>query len=204
LPDKAIEAADAIEAARYRSVVLCSIAAARAADGDAETAHRLVERAMADVGDIKFPYARAFAMSRIALAYSDIGKVDGAGSFRRAVTAAQAITDGQLRAHVLWTLASERRRAGDNDGATETEALAEIASDEIRSALSRVWMYSEIAVGHLEIGERDAAWVAFRRALFTSEGIDNAWARARALSKVAGTLIEFTGPEGVSRTPTEP
>ena len=198
--DQALAAADAIEAARYRTIVLCSIAAARAEAGDTDAARALVSRAQVEVADITFPYARAFAMSRIALAHADIGKVDGADSFRRAVAAAQEIGDGQLRAHVLWTLAAERRRAGDGDGATETEALAEIASDDIKSALSRVWMYSEIAVGHLEIGEREAAWAAFRRALFTSEGIDNAWARARALSKVAGTLIEFSGPDGVART----
>ena len=85
-----------------------------------------------------------------------------------------------------------RRRAGDATGATETEALAEAASEEIKSALSRVWLFSDVARNHLDIGEHDSAWSAFRRALYTSEGIDNAWARARALSKVAGILIQLT------------
>lgn len=194
---KALEAAAGIEAARYRAVVLCSIAASRARGGDPAGARGLIERATADVAVIEFPYARSFAMSRVALALSDIGRVEGAGAFRQAVTAAQEIKDKQLQAHVLWTLAAERRRAGDTAGATETEGLAEIASEEIKSALSRVWMYSEIAESHLESGERNEAWSAFRRALFTSEGIENPWARARALSKVAATLIGFTGPDGL-------
>jgi len=191
-PRHALETAEGIGAARYQAVVLCAIASVHAGAGQAGQAHALARRAEAVARSIEFPYARAFALSRVALVLAEVGRLDGVGPFREAVSAAQGISDVQLRAQILWALAAERRRAGDAGGATETEALAEAASDEIKSALTRVWLFSDIARGHLDLGERDAAWAAFRRALYTSEGIDNAWARARALSKVGGTLIQFT------------
>ncbi len=191
-PQRALETAEGISASRYLAVVLCAIASVHAGSGAGAAARDLVRRAEALTQSIEFPYARAFALSRIALVLTEIGRLGGAADFQEAATTAQSISDVQLRAQVLWSLAAERRRAGDATGATETEALAEAASEEIKSALSRVWLFSDVARNHLDIGEHDSAWSAFRRALYTSEGIDNAWARARALSKVAGILIQLT------------
>ncbi len=189
---RALETAEGIGAARYQAVVLCAIASVHLGAGEGAAARNLVRRAEAMTQSIEFPYARAFALSRIALTLAEMGRREGTAFFQEAATIAQTISDVQLRAQVLWSLAAERRRAGDAGGATETEALAEAASEDIKSALTRVWLFSDVARSHLDIGERDSAWLAFRRALYTSEGIDNAWARARALSKVAGTLIQFT------------
>ena len=189
--DGALATAQDIEAARYRAVVLCSIAAAYVRAGNGIAAEREVSQAEAAIEEIEFPYARAFALSRVALALSDIGRINGAEVFDRAEERAAEISDIQLRSQVLWTVAAERRRNGDGSGATRTQTLAEDASREIKSSLSRVWMFSDIAVNHLALGERDAAWKALNRALDSAENIHNAWGRARALSKIAATLSEF-------------
>ncbi len=127
------------------------------------------------------------------------GRVNGVASFDRAVTAATDISDTQLKAQILWTLVADRRRAGDTAGAVATQDLAETASVAIKSALSRVWMYGDLARDHLDAGERTEAFDAFKRSLHIAEAIENAWARARALSRVADTLIEITGADGTAR-----
>ena len=196
--EAAQKTATGIVAARYRSIVLCSIAAAEAEAGNVASAVGLVDDAQAAIETIKFPYARAFALSRVALALSDIGRVNGVASFDRAVTAATDISDTQLKAQILWTLVADRRRAGDTAGAVATQDLAETASVAIKSALSRVWMYGDLARDHLDAGERTEAFDAFKRSLHIAEAIENAWARARALSRVADTLIEITGADGTA------
>ena len=104
------------------------------------------------------------------------------------------ISDDPLRAHTLWAISAERRRAGDEAGARGTEALARQATKEIKSALSRVWMFGDLALGHLAAGEKDAAWKAFAEGLSLAREIHNAWARARVLGKLATTLAELTRP----------
>ncbi len=188
---QALATAEGIEAVRYRSVVLARIAVAQAEAGDRAAALATVDTARRAARSIKFPYARSYAISRIALALAEIGALGAKGpngEFDRAVTTAGDIEDNRLRAHVLWSIAAERRRAGDMAGAGRTESKARKATAEVKSALSRVWMFGEIAASHAAAQEADFAWAAFARGLEEASHIENAWGRARALTKMAATL----------------
>lgn len=88
--------------------------------------------------------------------------------YDKAVRAADKIADDQLRAHILWTVPSERASAGDAAGASRTEALAHAANEQIKSPLSQVWMYGDIASNHLAAGDQEASRGAFCNALFVA------------------------------------
>ena len=188
--------ADTIEAARYRAVVLSRIAVAQATavavGGDGiEDARRTIDEALAITKKIRFPYARSFAGSHIAMALMEIGRMAGGGAFEQAVEAARKIKDDPLRAQTLWTIAAEMRISGDEAGAEGAETLAREATEDIKSRISRVWMFGDFALNRAAFGEMDAAWDAFHAGLKVAEGINNAWGRARVLGKLASTLTEL-------------
>ena len=64
----------------------------------------------------------------------------------------------------------------------------------MKSQLSRVWVFSDIAIQHHRNAETEAAWHAFGQGMTQAAEIGNAWGRARALSRIAITLIELTEP----------
>jgi hypothetical protein len=99
-----------------------------------------------------------------------------------------------MRAHVLWTIWAERNRLGDAAGAQRTKDLAREASTAIKSSLSRVWMFGDISSCYVAAGEPNHARTAFLNALEVAQGVDNAWVRARALSKLASTLADLDRP----------
>lgn len=196
--DEALSIAAAIEAERYRAVMLSKIAVAQAGSGDRAAAQNTMDKAFVATGEIKLPFARDYAFSRIALAMIEIGDNEYAAAAQKAGN----IDDAKLRATVLWTIAGKQRRAGFEEGAALTEKPADEATAAIKSSLSRVWMFCDIAAGRFADGERESARTAFGRALAEAKDIKNAWGRARALSKVASTLIELS-VDNVEKQPFE-
>ena len=195
----ALATADTIEGVRYRAVVLGRIALVQAEGGDLAAAEITLAMALAAIEKIKLPYARSYAISRVSVSMAGIGRgaageAKAAAIFQKAVETAWDIDDNRLRAHTLWTIAAEQVRAGDAAGAIRTQGLADQATGEIKSTLSRVWMFSEIATGHAAEDEQEAAWAAFGNGLVAARAIDNPWGRARAFGKLASTLIELVNP----------
>ena len=191
---EALITADSIEAVRYRALVLARIASYQAGSGELESARAALDKALLAAKEIKFPFAKAYAYSRIALALNDVGisASNDADLLGRALEATTLIKDDRLRAHILWTIADERRRAQDAPGTALALKRAQSATDDIKSPFSRVWMLCDIAVdraGHQEI---DAAWTLFGDAMIEAKSITHPWGRARALSKVAGTMTVLT------------
>jgi hypothetical protein len=185
---RALETAYGIKAVRYRSVVLTRIAEAQMETGDKAGARKTVNLAIAAAAGIKLPFARSFAMSRIARTLAGLGGDD----FEAAVKAARKIKDNRLRAHTLWIITAERLHAGKREGAAATAALAESATAKIKSTLNRMWMFSELALEQAASPEPEAASADFKRALKIAETIQNAWARTRALGQLAAVLVELT------------
>lgn len=196
--DEALAIAAAIEAERYRAVMLIRIAVAQAEAGDEAAARNTMDKALVATEEIKLPFARDYAFSRMALALIAIGGNEYAAAAQKAGN----IDDAKLRATVLWTIAGKQRRAGFGEGAALTEKSADEATKAIKSSLSRVWMFSDIAAGRAEAGEGASARSAFDRAIAEAKDIKNAWGRARALAKVASTLIELPG-DNVEKPPSE-
>lgn len=192
--EEALAITEDIGADRYRAAVLSHIGITQVKAGDGDGARATISMASRAAETIKFPYARAYALSRIAIALIEIAKAIDPRVFEEAMEPARLITDNQLRAHVLWTIWAERNRLGDEAGARRTEVLAREASAAIKSPLSRVWMFGDISSSYIVAGEPDHAWTAFLNALDVAEGVDNAWARARTLSKLASTLADLERP----------
>ena len=171
----------------------------QAEKGDLEAAEVTLEMALAAIEKIRLPYARSYAVSNVSVSMAGIGKLPGVevmaeAIFRKATATAGNIDDNRLRAHTLWTIAAEQVRAGNEAGAAATRKLAETATGEIKSTLSRVWMFSEIATAHTHEGEDEAAWEAFDHGHRVAQSINNPWGRARAFGKLAATLIELVDP----------
>ena len=191
-PHRALKTADAIEASRYKAIVLSRIGQAQARGGDTAAALETLDRAIESAEGIKLPFAKDFAFGQIATAYAHVAMFSGRETFGQAVATANRLGDTQLRARILWAVAAEQVRAGDRDGAMVTRESARETTAAIKSPLSRVWMYGEIAIHHATEKEELAAWNAFADGLKEAAGIDNAWARSRAFSRMAVTLIELT------------
>lgn len=208
----ALATAEGIENVRYRAVLLGRIALAQARAGRKYDADTTLELAFAAIDHIDRPYARSFAVSRIALALTQVhgssaGNSEGdlsafKAAAKRAVDAAEMIDDRRLHAHTLWLIAARQRVAGD-EGWKDTEDRAQAATAEITGDLSRVWMFADIAEGHAIAGESEAAWRSFERGIDIARHIDNAWSRSRTLAKLAATLISLVDP-GRGRQPNIP
>lgn len=198
--DKALSAATEIPAERYRAVALSDVAGILAHGGQTGRANDAIDQARALTGDIKLPYARSFAASRIAMALIDLATASG-GAFDEAITAAGAIEDDTLRAYTLWAVVTEQRRAGEHEAAQRTAVLAREAVEAIKSRLSQVWLYADLASSFAEAWEKEPAWSAFKDGLDIAHGVTNAWGRARALAKLANALSAMTEPEARSGQP---
>lgn len=198
----ALATASSIENVRYRAIVLGRIALAQSKSGQIEDADTTLDIAMAAIDRIDRPYARSFAISRVALAMTQVHAGDGIDSAsakgfsiaaKRAVDAASLIDDRRLKAHTLW-LISARQRALKDPNWEATTALAEAATKEVTGALSQVWMFAGLAEGHALAGESEAGWRAFEHGVEIARTIENTWSRARTLAKLAGTLIRLVDP----------
>ena len=199
--DAALKTAEEIPQPRYRAVVLADIAAAQARAGHADTARQTVARAAEAAKTIRMPFARSFAQGRIAAALTEAADVDH--DFGGAVEATSAIKDDRIRAQALWAIATSQRGIGDAESADRTRAKAEDAGNAIKSPLSRVWLYADLAVRYASAGNPEAAQDRFDAAIAIAREIGNAWARTRALSRLAIALIEITDPDLVMPAPAE-
>ncbi len=205
----ALATADTIEAVRFRTVVLGRVALAQAQNGDGDSAEATLQVALAAVDHIKVPFARSYAISRIALTMIRLIKPNTAAmpagsspeqdlqplSYQKAVETAARIDDNRLRAQTLWAIAATQRRAGDIDGANDTKTKAETATSEIISKLSRVWMFGEMAENYARRQAKELAWTTFERGIKAARIIDNPWGRSRAMARMASTLIELVDPK---------
>ena len=200
--ETAMDLAYGIEAERYRVLVLGAVAVARARGGDWDAADRVIDEAFADAEAIALPFARSYAISRLVLALSDMARIKDqppavlTKRFARARDAAEGIKDARLHAQVLFEIASQQRRAGlpgDESAISERRAIS-VAGD-IPSAVSRVWIHGDVATLHARAGEDALARLAFDRAMAEARRIEDPWARARAMAKMAQTLLDLAVPD---------
>lgn len=188
--DEALVTADSIEAVRYRALVLARIASYQGGAGNLDRAKETLDKAIVAAKKIRFPFARAYAFSRIALALNDVSISAGNHEdlFSQALNTAHLIKDDRLKAHIFWTITDERIGAGDTDSAAKAQAMADTTTADIKSPLSRVWMLCDIAEERARNSNMDGAWSVFADALDEAKTITHPWGRARALGKVAGTM----------------
>lgn len=207
----ALATASSIESVRYRAVALGRIALAQAEAGRPDDADTTLKTALAAVDRIDRPYAQSFAISKIAIALTqihdasnsaEVDKVGRLSAVRKAIEIAERINDRKLKAHTLWLITAQQRVIGDETW-SETEAKANRATGEVIGALSKVWMFAEMSEGHAISGNADAAWQAFDRGIEIAKTIENAWSRSRTMAKLAATLIRLVDP-GRGQEPSAP
>ncbi|MBL4693319.1 MAG: peptidoglycan-binding protein [Magnetovibrio sp.] len=188
--DQAIITAQNIEAMRYRALVLARIASYQAGAGDLVNSRTTMDQALAAAEIIKFPFAKAYAYSRIALALNDvsISADNDQMLLYEALKIANLIKDERLKAHIFWAITDTRTLADDAKGTKVAKHAATSATQNIKSPFSRVWMLCDIAEERAKNGNIDAAWLLFDDAFEETKSISNPWGRARALSKVAGAM----------------
>ena len=188
----------------HRAGVLGPVAAAQRRAGNRAAAERTLAAALAATDEIPYPFAKSYALSRIALALDDIAGDEKSGIarrdyFARAASVAEQIGDDSLRALSLWTVAATASRAGGDGLVRVLEARADRATQDIKSRLDRAWMLGDIAMARARLGEAPAAKAAFRRGLDTAAEIENAWGRARAFARLALVLMQIDDQPGSQR-----
>ena len=188
--------ANTIAEDHHRAGVLGPVAAAQRRAGNRRAAEATLAAAFAASDRITYPFAKAYALSRIALALAEIAAEEKSttarlAAFAGAAALAEQIGDDSLRAQILWTIAAAVARDGNADQAETIEARAERATREIKSRLDQSWMLGEIALTRARRGEADAARAIFRRGLDIAGGIENAWGRARAFARLTAVLMQI-------------
>ena len=152
--DAALKTAEQINSPRYKSVTLGRIAISQAKEGAHVIATETITAALKAAEGIKTPFARSYAVGQLALALVEIGTETGNGALAQAVTTAKNIENERLKAYALWMAAAAQERRGPAEDAKETRKLAIAATKNIKSALSRVWMFGDIASESAERGAR--------------------------------------------------
>ncbi len=191
--DAALATARAIGTARFRTVVLASIARGRAQSGRRMEAFKILESAYADKGSIRFPFARDYATSQIALAYATIGSTGNppdAAMFVRASRAAEEIKDERLRAETTWLITFSRYDSGAN-GLEKSRQTAVQNTENIKSVPTQAWLLAELSENRASAGQADWARALFDQSLEKSSTVTNPWGRARALTRLAQSLIHL-------------
>lgn len=192
----ALALASTIGETHHRAGALGPVAAAQARAGNRRAAEATLADAFAAADRIAYPFAKAYALSRIALAMTGIAaaeKNQGArqAAFAAAAAVAEQIGDDALRAQTLWTLASAVGGGANADQARAIEAQADRATREIKSRLDQTWMLGEIAIARARLGETEAARAIFRRGLDIAGSIENARGRARAFARLTAVLMQI-------------
>jgi hypothetical protein len=182
---EALTTAASINDARYRVVALEQVALAQANAGATEAARATLAEAGRTNQYIDYEYARAYGFSRIAGTQAKIGAIADA------LATVKKIDDAGLRARALWAVSTSQARAGDSAAALETEALARTATDDVEDTLEHAWLLSDAALERFQAGHRRDAQAIFADALAYTQTLTTPWLRARALSRLATTLVEL-------------
>jgi peptidoglycan hydrolase-like protein with peptidoglycan-binding domain len=187
--------AGTIGEAHHRAGALGAVALAQSRAGDRKAAAVTLAIALADIDRITYPFAKSYALNRLALAHGEIADAEEKPAGRHAMLAAAAalaeqIADDSLRAQALWNISASADRHRDTQ-ADAVRQRADRATGDIKSRLDQTWMLGEIALARSRRGETEAARTAFRRGLDIAASLDNAWGRARAFARLTAILMQI-------------
>ena len=180
---RAVETVASIDEIRYQVVALEKLALAQARADDRAAALATLADARSKSDKIFYIYARAYGLSLIARAQAEIG------AFGEALDTSAMIDNQALRARTLWTLAAAQARVGDAAAARRSETLALATANDIKDSLDRIWLLCDIAMARSHSGDNTAAQAMFDRAMAHTRALNTPWLRARALTRLATTLV---------------
>ncbi|MBF0093425.1 MAG: peptidoglycan-binding protein [Alphaproteobacteria bacterium] len=175
-----------IGAERYRAVALAAVAIDAARKEDPDETRASIDAARAITENIRLPFARSFAQSRVAVA------MEVSGDAETGLAMAQAIRDPALRAGSLWTIATH---LGEDHPLLlkarhlTSDAVAAIPDPVVRTRTLCTQAADLVARG--DVGEGRAT---LAKAVLTAKAIPNTWVRMRALLAAAETYAEMDAP----------
>jgi len=178
----ALKLADGITSKRFQAIALSRVAIAQGKAGDDAGAKNTLRRVKDLSKGISLSYGNDYALFRISVAQAKIGL------FKEATQTAFRIKNSALQVRTLWSVTLEQRIANDPD-ADITEAKTSTAIKALRNDLDKTWLMSDIALAQMENGFKAKARKTFDRALLSARSLKSDWLRARALGKLAETLV---------------
>jgi peptidoglycan hydrolase-like protein with peptidoglycan-binding domain len=161
-----------------RFQVLSRIAIAEAETGDFESAYETIE-------NIEFGYAHTYTLSVVAIVQAAAGEIEPA------LGLVAGISDDRLRVQTLWTVATVSASRGEGERAATLRHQALAAARGITNTVDRLFILTDLARATARDGDLTGAHKILHEVLDVLKPIENAWARARVLSKAAATLVAF-------------
>ena len=159
---------------RYQA--LSRIAIAEAENGDFEAAYETIQK-------IEFDYAQTYTLSVVAIVQAAAGEIEPA------LGLVAGISDDRLRVQTLWTVATVSASQGEGERAASLRRQALAAARGISNTVDRLFLLTDLARAKARDGDMTGAHKILHEVLDALKPIENAWARARVLSKAAATLV---------------
>lgn len=175
--DEAVDLVSQVDGERYRTLALAGVAE-RLLEQDAIRAVALLGDAETLSETIGLPFAKDFALSRIAMIHAKAQARTG-GDYAAPIRIAMSIGDATLRAETLWRLHLEH--------GIDVRAAAETATEQIAGAFNTAWLYADLA-DRLNASSASMGSDLSARALELAEKVTSPWARARLLARLAITV----------------
>jgi len=178
----AVSRAALAEQDRYRVPTLCNLAVVQAKAGNPDAAAETVAKAAETATRVRKGYPQDYAWFSVALAWSQIGHFDAAG------TALDHLDNDLLRAEGLWRTAEAAALAGAADAADSFEARAHAAATQIDSRFDRAMLLGDMAVAAAGVRRTAMARRMLDEALSAGRALEAGWWRARAFARLATAL----------------
>ena len=185
----ALKVAKEIVSPRYRAVALCNAARKFAERGDIESARTALTSAETSVPAIDGEFASDFAWSCLAEAYDLIGDNPNA------LKSLGHVEGTDLKARSFWRMWAARYATGQIN---DVEGLKSQAIEATKAAdtFKRVSIWSEASAMAFRAGEKGMSKDYLGNAIAVVSGMQTRWWRARALSRIAKTVISLESAAG--------
>ncbi len=145
------------------------------------------DEALRQARGIEFGYTHSFVLNRIALAMVHHGDTAEAEDL------AESIQDEKQRISTFVTMSVIARKDGNLQAAARLGARATVYTNELKIPLDKAFVLADLATAQAESGEVEAARATLSEAIAIAAHIIDPWARARALSKAASSLVVING-----------
>ena len=145
------------------------------------------EAALKQANGIELGYTRSFVLSRIVMAMARSGETAEAEKL------GEKIQDKKLRISTFVTLGSIARKQGDRPAAEVLSARAVTYARELKIPLDKAFVLADLSTSQAAQGDIGTARATLAEAVGIASQIVDPWARARALSKAAASLVAING-----------
>ncbi len=145
------------------------------------------EAALKQANGIEFGYTRSFVLSRIVMAMARSGEAAEAEKL------GETIQDKKLRISTFVSLSSIARKQGDRPTAKVLSRRAIAYARELKIPLDKAFVLADLSASQAAEGDIETARATLTEAVGIASKIVDPWARARALSKAATSLVAING-----------